>query len=67
MAATILPAAMLWLPQSCRQQYCGCHNLAPAARLRQGQQYCGSYDVAAGNIVAVTILLPARWWQNILP
>ena len=52
MAATILPAAMLWLPQSCRQQYCACHNLAPAARLKQGQQYCDSHNLAAGKLVA---------------
>ena len=60
-------AAGLWLPQSCRQQYRGCHNLAPAARLKQGQPYCGSHDVAAGKILATTMLLPARLWQKILP
>ena len=60
MATTILPAATLWLPQSCCQQYRGCHNLAPAARLKQGQQYCGSHDVADVKIVAATILLPLQ-------
>ena len=60
-------AAGLWLPQSCRQHCCGCHNVAPTARLKQGQQYCGSHDLAAGKILATTMLLPARFCQKILP
>ena len=60
-------AAGLWLPKSCRQQYFGCHNVAPAARLKQGQQDYGNQNVAGSSILAATILLSAVLWQNILP
>ena len=67
--------ARWWLTPSCRQQCCDCHNLATAARLKQGQQYCGSHDVVAGKIVAGNpatskfvaenpVTMPAALWRS---
>ena len=57
-SAIILPAATLWLPESCRQQHRGCHNIAALALILLQGQDCGSHDIADGKIVAATILLP---------
>ena len=62
----MLPAAALWqdiLPQRCRQQHCGCHNIAGSnivattILLSLVQSCCG------GKIMAATILLTAGLWQ----
>ena len=62
-SATILPAARLWLPQHCRQQHRGCHNIAALALiLLLGQDY-GRHNIADGRIAAAITLLPAGSWQ----
>ena len=62
-SATILPAARLWLPQYCRQQHRGCHNIAALALiLLLGQDY-GRHNIADGKIAAAITLLPAGSWQ----
>ena len=59
-SATILPAATLWLKESCRQQHRGCHNTAALALILLQGQDCGSHDIANSKIVAGTILLPLQ-------